>query len=429
MITKARVSLAGVTAFKNSVTDLETVSAKFDSGICCLRDIQYGIDNQIIVLKESNGALEKGKDIADKKIREIEEDLARLIAQRESIQSDLDAVENEMASTPSSYTYTDDEGNSHEVPNPADSALCVRASALESELTIVDGQIAEKQIHLDRAQSVTGRIAAQIDANNAVIYSLEEKKSDCAKMIADVEEVKFGNTARCAKVHELLTKIEQIIQTYLSTVIKFDNSVAYNGAKDITAEQLVGINISISVRQVIVNEPAGKDWIDDNGKAYRIGDDLIKDNTFQVNGYEYKTDHHGRPISASGKLSINELGQSNRQMDDAMSVIGKGDERPAAIVDGVREGDDRGHLIGHQFNGSDRMENMVPQDWRINQKSFRKLEDSLATQVKTGHDVSVSVIPFYGGDSRRPDGIFYFYNIDGVSNVVLFPNDVSEEET
>ena len=226
MITKARVSLAGVTAFKNSVIDLETISAKFDSGICCLRDIQYGIDNQIIVLKESNCALEKGKDIADKKIREIEEELARLVAQRGSIQSDLDAVESEMATTPSSYTYTDDEGNSHEVPNPTYSALCVRASALESELAVVDGQIAEKQIHLDRAQSVAGRIAAQIDANNAVIYSLEEKKSDCAKMIADMEEIKFSNSARCSKVYELLTKIEQIIQTYLSTVIKFDKSVA-----------------------------------------------------------------------------------------------------------------------------------------------------------------------------------------------------------
>lgn len=53
MITKARVSLAGITAFKNSVADLETISAKIDSGVCCLRDIQYGIDNQIIVLKES----------------------------------------------------------------------------------------------------------------------------------------------------------------------------------------------------------------------------------------------------------------------------------------------------------------------------------------------------------------------------------------
>ena len=73
MITKARVSLAGVTAFKNSVTDLETISAEFDGGICCLRDIQCGIDNQIVVLKESNGALEKRKAIADKKIREIKE--------------------------------------------------------------------------------------------------------------------------------------------------------------------------------------------------------------------------------------------------------------------------------------------------------------------------------------------------------------------
>ena len=429
MIMKARVSLAGVTAFKNSVTDLETISAKFESSVCCLKDIQHGIDNQIVVLKESNSILEKGKDIADKKIREIEEVLARLSAQRESIQSDLDAVESEIASTPSSYTYTDEEGNSHEVPNPEYSALCVRDSSLESELSVVDGHFAEKQIQLDRAQSVAGRIAAQIDANNAVIFSLEEKKSDCARMIADIEEIKFGNTSRCSKAHELLTKIEKIIQTYLSTIIKFDNSIAYNGANDITAEQLVGINISINVQQAVMNETSGQGWVDDNGKRYRVGDDLIRDNTFLVNGYEYKTDHHGRPISARGKLSINELGQSNRQMDDSMSVIGKGDERPAAIVNGVREGDDRGHLIGHQFNGSDRMENMVPQDWRINQKSFRKLEDSIAAQVKTGHDVSVSVIPFYGGDSRRPDGIFYFYNIDGVSNVVLFPNDVSEEET
>lgn len=122
---------------------------------------------------------------------------------------------------------------------------------------------------------------------------------------------------------------------------------------------------------------------------------------------------------ASGKLSINELGQGNRNMTDSKEVIGKGDEQ---------EQDDRGHLIGHQFNGSDRMENLVPQDWRINRRSFRELEDSLAGQVKTGHDVSVSVIPFYGNDTRRPAGIFYFYNIDGVSNIVLFPNDVTEEE-
>ena len=112
-----------------------------------------------------------------------------------------------------------------------------------------------------------------------------------------------------------------------------------------------------------------------------------------------------------------------------MSAIGKGDERPAFTVNGVREGDDRGHLIAHQFNGSDRMENMVPQDWRINQGGFKNLEDSLAKQVKAGHDVCVSVIPFYGGDSHRPDGIFYFYKIDGVSYAVLFPNDISEEET
>lgn len=429
MITKARISLSGVTAFKNAVFDLETISAKLESGICCLEDIWHGIDNRIVVLKQSNSDLEKGKDIAGKKYRESEEILAHLTAERESIQSDLDAVKSEIASTPASYTYTDEDGNSHEVPNPEYNALRDRASALESELAVIDEQIAEKQIQLDKAQSVAGRIAAQIDANNEVIYSLEEKKNDCARMITDIAEIKSCNTARCSKAYELLTKVEKIIQSYLDVTIKFDESVAYNGEKDITAERLVGVNISINVQQSGKNESYGQELTDDNGKIYRVGDDLIKNNTFQINGYEYKTDHIGRPISASGKLNINELGQSNRQMDDPMSAIGKGDERPAFTVNGVREGDDRGHLIAHQFNGSDRMENMVPQDWRINQGGFKNLEDSLAKQVKAGHDVCVSVIPFYGGDSHRPDGIFYFYKIDGVSYAVLFPNDISEEET
>lgn len=427
MIVKARVSKESVVAFKDAVAGVQALSPKYEGSIFCLNDIQTQIANQITILQECNASLDKGREAAERKIREIEEVLSCLSVQQESVQSELDSVLSEMESTPSSYTYTDDEGNSHEVPNPAYSALCVRASALEGELAAVEGQIAEQQFRLDNAQSVLARVSAQIDSNNAVIYSLEEKSSDCAKMVTSIEEIQLTNGHRCDRAYELLSKIEQIIQAYLDVKIRFENSVAYNGSRDITAEQLVGINISINVQQVVVNDTSAQSWIDDNGKAYRVGDDLIKNNTFQVNGYEYKTDHHGRPISASGKLSINELGQSNRHMDDSLASIGKGDERPAATVDGERTGDDRGHLIGHQFNGSDRMENLVPQDWRINQKSFRKLEDRLAEQVKAGRDVRVSVIPFYGGDSRRPDGVFYFYNIDGVSHVVLFPNDVSED--
>ena len=429
MIVKARVSKETVTTFKNAVADVQALSPKFESSISCLRDLQTQITNQIAILQTCNDSLDKGRDTADKKIRDIEETLSRLMAQQESVHAELDSVANEMASTPESFTYTDDEGNSHEVPNPAYSALCVRAAELEGELSVIEGQIAEQQFRLDNAQAVLARISAQIDANNAVVYSLEEKIDDCSKMVISIEDIKFSNGHHCDRAYDLLSKIEQIIQAYLDVKIRFENSVAYNGSRDITAEQLVGINISINVQQVIVNDAAAQSWTDDNGKAYRVGDDLIKNNTFQVNGYEYKTDHHGRPISASGKLSINELGQSNRHMDDSLASIGKGDERPAATVDGERTGDDRGHLIGHQFNGSDRMENLVPQDWRINQKSFRKLEDRLAEQVKAGRDVRVSVIPFYGGDSRRPDGVFYFYNIDGVSHVVLFPNDVSEDIT
>ena len=425
MIIKAKVSRSAVDTFKEPVADTKVLSARFENCEHCLSEMQKVIGEQISGLNDSVSLLEKAQDKAEKRIHEIEEELSRLSAERDILQAQLDTVEAEMATTSESYTYTDDECQSHEVPNPAYIALCNRATSLSGEISVLDGRIAEAQHRLDHASSVAGHIASHIDAINSMVYSLQEKAGECFQLLTEIADICTDNNRQCANAYELLFKIEQIIQEYLSVKVRLEQSIAYDMKHEISAEQLVGISININVKQVINNHvdtseaTAETSEMDDNGKQYRIGDELIRNNKFQINGYEYETDNQGRTIVASGKLSINELGQGNRNMTDSKEVIGKGDEQ---------EQDDRGHLIGHQFNGSDRMENLVPQDWRINRRSFRELEDSLAGQVKTGHDVSVSVIPFYGNDTRRPAGIFYFYNIDGVSNIVLFPNDVTEEE-
>ncbi len=425
MIKKAKVSRSAVAAFKESVAETKKLSARIENCENCISEMQKVIEEQINGLNDSVSLLEKSQDKAEKKIHEIDKQLSCLSAEREIIQAQLDAVEAEMAVTSESYTYTDENGQSYEVSNPTYLALCGKEASLSEEISTLDGQIDEVIHQLDHASSVSKHITSHINTINSMVYSLKEKVSECSKLSTEIADICSANNRQCVNAYELLCKIEQLIQEYLSVKIKLEQSIAYDMKHEISAEQLVGISININVKQVINNrsdtsevtdEPSETD---DNGKQYRIGDDLIRNNRFQINGYEYETDNYGRTIVASGKLSINELGQENRNMTDSKEVIGKGDEQ---------EQDDRGHLIGHQFNGSDRMENLVPQDWRINRKSFRKLEDSLAGQVKTGHDVSVSVIPFYGNDTRRPAGIFYFYNIDGVSNIVLFPNDVTEEE-
>ena len=154
-------------------------------------------------------------------------------------------------------------------------------------------------------------------------------------------------------------------------------------------------------------------YYDDNGKLYRIGDGLLPNNTYEINRYRYQTDSLGRIVSASGTLRIKER-EGRRNMEDPISTIGKGDQR---------EGDQRGHLIGDQFDGSSGLENMIPQDAYINENDFKRFETLvLAAAVKDGRDVRVEVIPMYEGDSRRPAEIAVVYSIDGKTDSRIFPN-------
>ncbi len=425
MSIKAKVTRSAVSKFKDAVVDAKAFSGRFENCEHCLSQMQKYISAQIDTLEVSIAALDKAKAVADKKIKDIETLLSRLEGELERTEAELSEVEATIANTPETFTYSDDEGNTHTVANPVYVALCAEAASLREKLLEIQNQIAEAQRRLSHARSVVAQIAAHTDSIRSVIFSLREKSSDCAKLIAETATVRMANTRQSTAAYELLCKIERIIIEYLDISIQLEESIAYDRISDISAAQLVGISFNLNITQVVNNPIMTSDVenavreTDDNGKQYRIGDELIRNNKFQINGYQYETDNQGRTIVATGKLSINELGQKNRNMSDRKDVIGKGDEQ---------ESDDRGHLIGHQFNGSDRMENLVPQHWKINRGHFKDLENALADKVKAGQEVWVSVVPFYGNDTRRPVGIFYFYNIDGVPNIVLFPNDVTEEE-
>lgn len=153
-------------------------------------------------------------------------------------------------------------------------------------------------------------------------------------------------------------------------------------------------------------------YYDDNGNLYRKDKDLLPCNEYVINGYTYKTDEKARIVSAEGQLYMKDR-DHRLTIKDSMDDIGKGDQQ---------EGDDRGHLIGDQFNGSNGLENLIPQDSDINRVGFRKFENSLAEQVKAGRTVYVSIEPVYGGGSRRPSAIAIKYSIDGKKYRRIFPN-------
>lgn len=164
-------------------------------------------------------------------------------------------------------------------------------------------------------------------------------------------------------------------------------------------------------------EIAGKEYYDDNGKLYRVEDNLLPNADFTVNGYEYKTDKLGRTASAEGKLRIREKEPGEKRDTgkmESMDIIGKGDQK---------EGDQRGHLIAWLFGGSDGLENLVPMEGKdLNQKDYANMEKMLADAVKSGSDVYLKVEPKYRGNSERPTEFRAIYSIDGERDTIVFKN-------
>lgn len=157
-------------------------------------------------------------------------------------------------------------------------------------------------------------------------------------------------------------------------------------------------------------------YYDDNGKLYRVENDLAPNNEYEINGYKYTTDGQGRIVLAEGTLHMKDR-EGRLPIKDSIDDIGKGDQK---------EGDDRGHLIGDQFDGSNGLENMIPQDANINRNDFKNFENELAKEVKDEKEVNVKIEPIYDGESRRPVALVVTYAIDGEESIRIFPNGQEE---
>lgn len=131
-------------------------------------------------------------------------------------------------------------------------------------------------------------------------------------------------------------------------------------------------------------------------------------NANEARAAEAKTQGVGEGKRDVGKERVERL-----QIGDSLEDIGKGDQK---------EGDERGHVIGDQFDGSNGLENMIPQNAELNRGDFKKLENQLAQEVKDGKQVRVEIKMVYEGDSRRPSQIRVIYSINGTIGTRTFRN-------
>ena len=114
--------------------------------------------------------------------------------------------------------------------------------------------------------------------------------------------------------------------------------------------------------------------------------------------YRYDADELGRPIEASGLLSL-----ENGERSLKAQLESGGMDR--------LETDDGGHLIGVRFGGSGDAENIVPMDRHINRSVFKSLENKWTDALDEGKMIAVDIQPYYSDDGERPSAIMAQYVI------------------
>lgn len=129
---------------------------------------------------------------------------------------------------------------------------------------------------------------------------------------------------------------------------------------------------------------------------------------YEVNGYHYKTDRHGRIVHCEGSLQL-EKGKRNT---DHQTKAG-GEDR--------RETDEGGHIIATRFNGSGKVDNIVPMDKDLNHGEYWKLEKEWADALseEPPKKVDVEIRCKYTDDSERPESIRVRYVISDENGEIV----------
>jgi len=156
-------------------------------------------------------------------------------------------------------------------------------------------------------------------------------------------------------------------------------------------------------------------WTDAMGSIYRIGDDLVPNTSYILDGVKYQTDDLGRIVSVTfDQLKLKPQGQNRKSLQGiTIEALGRGYEVA---------GDQKGHIIGDRFCGANSIANLVPMSPKLNQGDYWAIENLWAEAIQNGQLVEGTIKFLYDGASYRPSRMDITYLIDGLETFVKLFN-------
>ena len=153
----------------------------------------------------------------------------------------------------------------------------------------------------------------------------------------------------------------------------------------------------------VINEDGMRYRTDDNGNKYMSYNSDTKnweglpDTVYEREGYRYITDDQGRIYMAEGDLRLSDAERKSLN----------------ATVDGMLEGDDRGHIIADRFAGSNKNDNLAGQASSVNRSGgeYFEMEEMFAETLQNKGSVHSRYVLNYTGSSVRPNGTRVEYEI------------------
>ena len=193
----------------------------------------------------------------------------------------------------------------------------------------------------------------------------------------------------------------------------FDPDKRVDAGASLDTSRNTAFNPDKRIEPQVANVDGARIERDDAGKPYKIDGKMMPNCRYEVNGYSYKTDKLGRRVSVEGNLHVKHH-EGRLPIKASKEDVG-GKEH--------RESDDVAHLAGDQFGGSNRVENLVSMDRKLNQVDFNRLEGKFAKALKDGSEVYYKMDVKYRGDSLRPSKFIVNYAIDGEKGRRVFSNE------
>lgn len=212
------------------------------------------------------------------------------------------------------------------------------------------------------------------------------------------------------KTAEKVGDIVRLAKTPLEAANKFDEAIAAARAAGAGADEIALLERARAERLNQARKEAAK--AKDGTVVVKKGR-LAPNATYEINGYKYTTDEHGRIKSVEGTLRKSDAPRN----DYAQRTVGEGDGR---LPD-----DQGGHLIGSQFGGYGGPENLTPMHKDINNYhagEWGKMEKGWASQIDAGNTVQVKIEPIYTDSSMRASSFKVTETINGNISRRTIPN-------